>query len=598
MQNIHSATQQIFEPLSIRLHNLLLLRSPQQVRFWFGSSLLVAILYGLWGIAPIWRSPYIINDDARQHVFWMERFLDPTLFPQDLIANYFQSVAPWGYTHFYHLFAGMGLSPLGFSRVLPLIIGVIATLYGFKVCRQLLPIPFAGFVAALLLNQLFWAHDDLASATPRAFMPLFFLMFLYYLMRRKRWLCSGTIVLEGLFYPHYVLVFAGILCCQLVQWRQGRFRLAPPADIQFCLTGVTTACLVLLPSLHLYSDYGPVISGAIAKQLPDFSAEGDTRFFLSEPFLFWLTANRSGILPTLKPPLIGIGLLLPVLLGSSHRFRLAKDITPHLGVLWRIILTAFTLFFAAHLCLFKLHLPSRYTAYTLRFVLVFAAALSLTLLLEAGLRWLQQSTKSSRRILVWTLTTCLGGILMLYPLYADRFPNTGYEQGKAIELYEYLAQQPKDSLVASLLPEADNIPTFAQRSVLVAPEYAVPYHIGYAEPFRQRAQELIQAQYTLEPAVLQQFIQRYGIDFWLIDRQSFNPASFPGQWIRQYPEALDAARMNLQEGRPIVQQRGKQCTVLKSQDWRLLKADCLLRPQSTPQNNRLTRTEDGGSASA
>ncbi len=580
MQNIHPATQQVFHPLAVRLHSILLHRSSQQVRFWFGSSLVVAILSGLWGISPVWRSPYTINDDARQHVVWLEQFIDPALFSQDPIANYFQSVAPWGYIHFYYLFAGLGVSPLDLSRVLPLVLGMLTTIYGFKVCRQLLPIPFAGFLASVLLNQLFWSHDDLASATPRAFMPLFFLMFLYYFMRRKLWLCAGTIVLEGLFYPQYVLVFAGILSLQLVQWYKGRFRLAPPQDIQFCLTGLATACVVLLPCLHIYSDHGPVMSGAIAKQLPEFSAKGDTRFFLADPFLYWLSGNRSGVFPTFKPPLMGMGLLLPILLRLPHRFRLAKEVTPQLGILFRIIPVALTLFFAAHLFLFKLHLPSRYTTYTLRFVLVFAAALSLTLLLEAGLWWLQRLEKLPQRILIWSGMASLVGLLLLYPLYSENFPNAGYEQGRAIELYKYLAQQPKDSLIASLLPEADNIPTFAQRSVLVAPEYAVPYHMGYANLFRERAQELIQAQYTLDPAALKQFVQRYGIDFWLIDRQSFKAASLQDEWIRQYPQALAAAIAHLQQGSPIVQRRSKQCTVLQDQNWRLLKADCLLRSKS------------------
>ena len=42
-------------------------------------------------------SQWVVQDDARQHVFWMLRYLDPQLFPDDLIADYFQSVAPVGY---------------------------------------------------------------------------------------------------------------------------------------------------------------------------------------------------------------------------------------------------------------------------------------------------------------------------------------------------------------------------------------------------------------------------------------------------------------------------------------------------------------------
>ena len=52
-----------------------------------------------------------MQDDARQHVFWMQRFIDSELFPHDLIADYFQSVAPTGYTTLYRIAAALGSIP-------------------------------------------------------------------------------------------------------------------------------------------------------------------------------------------------------------------------------------------------------------------------------------------------------------------------------------------------------------------------------------------------------------------------------------------------------------------------------------------------------
>lgn len=548
------------------------------MRFWLGASLLVALIYGIWGCRESWGEPYEIQDDARQHLFWMQRFLDPELFPQDLIADYFQSVAPWGYTRFYQLFASLGIDPLQLSKLLPIGLGILGTLYGFRLCLQFLPMPFTGFLAALLLNQVFWSHDDLASATPRAFMPPLFLAFLYYLLRRALWPCLVTIVLEGLFYPQYVLVFAGILCLQPVCWQRGVKLTSDREVYRFCLAGLATAILVMLPYLLIASPYGPVITAAAARQLPDFYSQGRGRFFLEDPWTFWLSGNRSGIFPTLKPPILGLGVLLPLLLmGLPRRLLLARYITRKAVVLVQVSIVAFALFFAAHALLFKLHLPSRYTAYTLRFVLTFATALSLSLLLESGLRWLQQQpAKSPRQVFVWGITLCLSTVLLLYPAYAEGFPNTGYEKGRAVALYEFLAEQPKDILVASLLKEADNLPSFAKRSVLVAPEYQIPYHVGYANRFRQRAIDLIQAQYTLNSDQLRQFIQTYGIDFWLIDRNSFKADTFQNQWIRQYPAAITTAIANLKQAKPIVQQRVNRCTVLQDKEWRLLRAECLV----------------------
>ena len=570
--------------LAKRLYATLVPGSRQQVRFWFAASLLVALLYGGLGLQEAW-STGAVADDARQHLFWMRRWLDPGLFPNDLIADYFQSVAPWGFAAFYRLFALIGVDPLAVSHLLPLLLGIVATGYGFRVCLQLLPMPFAGFIAAALLNQLFWSHDDLASATPRAFMLPLFLAFLDYLLRRALWPTLGVILLEGLFYPQYVLVFAGILCLRPWRWRggsRGWLRLLPNLtpdreERWFCLAGLGVCLLALLPYALDASPYGPVITAAEARLLPEFAPTGRARFWLDNPWQFWLSGNRSGLFPTFKPPIFGLGLLLPLLLYLPRRFPIARYITPNLVILGQITVAALALFGAAHLLLFRLHLPSRYTAYTLRYVLVFAAALVLMLLVEGGLRWLQLAPGLARRVLVWGGLALTSSLLLFYPLYAEDFPNAGYEQGRATALYAFLLAQPQQTLVASLLKEADNIPTFAQRSVLVAPEYAIPYHKAYANQFRQRAQDLIQAQYARDAGALRQVVQTYGIDFWLVDQESFAANRLKSQWIRQYPAALQTALENLAQGQPVVEQRQAECSVLAEQGWRLLAADCLIK---------------------
>jgi hypothetical protein len=63
-----------------------------------------------------------VQDDAQQHVFWMRRFIDPQLFPNDLIADYFQSVAQPGYKAIYQLAAAIGIDPMVFNKLLPIVL--------------------------------------------------------------------------------------------------------------------------------------------------------------------------------------------------------------------------------------------------------------------------------------------------------------------------------------------------------------------------------------------------------------------------------------------------------------------------------------------
>lgn len=528
---------------------------------------------------------YVVQDDWRQH-FWLRRLLDPQLFPNDLIANYFQSVSPWGFTTVYQIFASLGIDPFLVAKLLPPVLGLITTAYGFALSQQLLPIPFTGFLTALLLNQLIWSHDDIASATPRAFMPPIFLAFLYYLLRREAkgplWKsllpCGVTIVLEGLFYPQYVFVFAGLLVLTLVHWQQGRLRLSSERrDYWFCGVGLLVAFLVMLPFALSSNSYGPVITAAEARQLPEFYAEGRGRFFLRDPGLYWLTGNRSGLFPTFKPPLMGLGLLLPFLLRFPDRFPLIRQVR-HTGILLRIVIVAFTLFFAAHALLFKLHLPSRYTNYTLRYVLIFSTAIVLTLLLEAGWRWMQ-AAPGYRTAIVWGGIGLIGAALLFYPRYIDNFPADEYRKGQIPELYQFFAQQPKDTLIASLSEEVDNIPIFSERSILVGREYAIPYHKGYANQFRQRSVDLIRAHYTRDPAQLANFIQTYGVDYWVVNRRSFRPTFLNGLQFKQYPDAAAEARQNMEQGPSILADRLKACTLVQEDSLAVVASDCLLKSQ-------------------
>ncbi|MEB3229790.1 MAG: hypothetical protein VKJ64_02185, partial [Leptolyngbyaceae bacterium] len=76
-------------------------RRSRLYRFWWGASLLIALIYALLALNQAIADPLVVQDDARQFVFWMQRWHDPTLFPNDPIADYFESVTPWGFKGLY-----------------------------------------------------------------------------------------------------------------------------------------------------------------------------------------------------------------------------------------------------------------------------------------------------------------------------------------------------------------------------------------------------------------------------------------------------------------------------------------------------------------
>src|SRR6185503_717708 len=179
--------------------------------FWFIVSLIFSAVFAERALAQAFGSPYVLQDDWRHHVFWMARFADPDLFPRDLVANYFQSIAPIGYTTLYKTFARAGVDPFLFARILPMALGLITTAFCFGASLKILRVPAAAFVVSLLLNQSLWLRNGLVSATPRAFIAPLFVGFLYFCLSRRLLLTVASIALMGLFFPSTMFIALGVV---------------------------------------------------------------------------------------------------------------------------------------------------------------------------------------------------------------------------------------------------------------------------------------------------------------------------------------------------------------------------------------------------
>lgn len=551
--------------------------------FWLILSLTFATIYAILGIKQAFSGEYMVQDDARQHVFWMMRFVDPELFPNDFIANYFQSIAPAGYSTLYKLAAIIGIHPLFFHKILPLFLGLISTYYCFGFCLEILPVPMTGFMTSLLLNQHMWMTDDLASTTPRAFIYPIFLAFLYYLSRRSLLPCLGAIALIGLCYPPYALVAAGILVLRLLGWENGRLCWSRDrTNYLFCSTGLGVIFAVMLPYALDKSEFGPTYTAAEAKKMPEFAEDGRNAFFRPNFKDYWLTGRGSGIFPKslFTPVTHCVALLFPLLLFWRSAFPLANQIQSKIWLLLQLMLSSLAMFFAAHATIFKLYQPGRYTAYSLRFVIVLISAIGLTLIIDGVGHWASQTeTKFKLKNLVALITTATIAVaVILYPCFVEDFPSVGYVEGKMPELYKFFQQQPKNILIASIAGEADNLPTFSQRSVLVAKEYAVPYQKGYFSRYLQRINDLIRAQYTPDRAILQNFINKYGIDFWMLDRNALTLQYVEDYgWIDDF-DATPEAMLALKQGKiPALVPAITSCAVFQNEIVVVLDASCIVK---------------------
>lgn len=591
------------------------------INFWLFFSLTFGFIYSLQAMQTAFAGPYIVQDDTRQHVFWMMRYLDPQLFPNDLIADYFQAVAPYGYKIVYYLPSLLGINPFFLSKILPLFLCLITTYYLWQLTLKILPIPLTALMTTLMFNQALWMKDDLASATPRAFIYPLFLAFLYYLLEGSKVAIAITMILIGLFYPQYIFVASGILILRLITWSNGQLKLVNnQSDYLLTAIGLTAGFIVLLPFVFNTSEYGPTINRQQALQLPEFLPGGRSVFFRENQFSFWINGQRSGMFgKSLFTPVTqcAIFLLLPLILLQKRFPKVISQIIPSIKyirseawVIWHLSLSSVIMFFLAHAVIFKLHLPSRYTGVGLRMIVALGSAIVFTFLIDALLNWLigqnysklqpeysqQYSSENlldkspindhlltnfSRKLahfMTWLSLMVITIGLLCYPLFVKQFPMVKYKVGHYPALYQFLATQPKDIMIASLQEEVNQLPSLTQRSILVGKEYAIPYHVGYYTRFRNKLLDVISAQYTPNLTELKNIINKYDIDFWLLLQNDLTAEKLANNdWLKDF-STTEIALNSLQQGNiPALAQVMPTCTVFQDQGLVLVDTKCILK---------------------
>jgi len=500
------------------------------VTFWFVISFITPLYYGLISFFYATSSTYVVQDDARYHIVWLQRLIDPDLFPNDFMADYYSAIQGIGFRAFYSAAAALGLEPLFFAKLVPLLLAMVATAYLFWVALFILPLPICGALTTFILNQNIWIRDDLSSASPRAFVYPLFSAFLYYLLKGNQLLCLVSLFILGLFYPQMALVGVGILTLRLVRWQGLKPKLPNRWKdyVVWMVALVMTGGTLLFFSHQVEAQAGRLTSLAEMRTWPEFQPGGRGEYF-GLPFLSFWFDGLSGMRFPLYPPIIWLGAMLPLIVWKVPRFfyrafPLSSSVTTQVQVLGQLFVASMSLFFLSHIIFPTLYLPSRYSFYSLRFVLVLATGVMLTLVLERWTNWLIGLTRTWKRLSAGEYVRVVLSVgFAITVLVAPSIPvlflkGQSWEVGKPAGIYDLLAQTPKDTLVASLVREVnDNIPAFSQRSVLAGREFALPYHVDFYDEMMQRVRDLIAAQYSPDLAEVQAFIATYGVDKWIVD---------------------------------------------------------------------------------
>ncbi|MEB3213593.1 MAG: hypothetical protein VKL39_19745, partial [Leptolyngbyaceae bacterium] len=498
----------------------------------------------------------------------------PTAFQEDAIAHYFRSVAPLGVTAIYKLGALAGIEPLLLAKLLPLPLALITTIFIFYTTRAIAPVPLAAWISTLILNQHLWLNDDLVSATPRAFVYPLFSAFLYFCVRRSLIPMLLAIALLGFFFPQMMLVAVAVLGVQLVQVKQHSIHLTRERRRWvFALSGCVVAAVVVIPFVLNVSDYGAAVTAEQMRMQPEYGPGGRNAYFEVSPLSFMLHGS-SGLRIPVFPSIIWAGFALPFL--KRGRSPILKAMTPNVRILADLTLASLSLFLLAHLLLLRLHFPSRYMYHSWRFILSIAAGIVLAALIErVRMRWTRQKGTLLRTGLSGLAAFIFIGVPLI-PALMIAFQ--GWVVGDIPEVYTYLAQTPADTVVASLAPEANNVPAFTSRSTWTGREFSLPHHPQYYAMIRDRTARLLHAQYSPRLSESVSLANDEGIDFFLIERTAFDSTYLDHDWL--FYSGLQAQVKEIiaemQRGTvPAIARHLSTCGVVSTESYVLVSASCL-----------------------
>lgn len=462
-------------------------------------------------------SPFVINDDVRQQLFWMRQWLDPGLFQGDLLARYARDYVPWGVKGLYWL-ASWVVDPIRFSQILPGLLFIFLGLCLFQLGREL-----GGRLLGWATLAVYWLMpfflDNLAGGLARAFAAPLLAFFWLCWQKKMPWGMGLALILQALFIPYIFLLCGFAAGLAWLAGRTGKFGAPPfPSKAGHFLILIAGAALVGFMNFRYDTDgFGPLVSYAEMLNRPEFYA-GGRYALLPIPSFFWeLVAPWEYIAPFRDlglAPAVSVCIILPALTLWGLARVDWRSLKPHLQPVCYLALAGVPLYFLVRFVYFKLFMPDRHIMYTLNF--------SYCLLLALGLSTTLQVSRWPRNLAVLALIAAAS-------LGVWRLDNVGLMDYAVYRpLYAALADTAKDAIIAGHPNLMDNVPTFARRQALITYKLAHVWSKGYWQMVEPRLEDLFKAYYAADPQEVIAFCRKYQVSFLVVDDRHFTPEFLAG----------------------------------------------------------------------
>jgi hypothetical protein len=500
------------------------------------SALLCLVVAAVLWLGPSLVRDDLFSDDAAHHIYWLYQFADPDLFSDDLSVDYFSSpsVAPRGYTAIYAAIAPF-MDVLFASQVVAVLLLAAMAWFAWLLGKAAFPErPFlAGMLAVVAAMALLSRIDLLPSVGfQRTFaMPLTLMCLWALVAGRYQWVGISWLI-AALIYPVIVPVLglaAGfVFLIDLV-----RDRRMPDWWWWNGLLGIAAIGVVLL-GRGVPEHVGPMVSYAQATQMAEFGPGGRQQLFGSGWTSYWFGHHRTGL--GVRPKILlaaGLAGLLALALRGRRAIPMPAIVMAGTGIgLW----------FAARMTLFDLYLPNRHSRWTVAAVIVVVLAV----VSAAVISRLQAILRDQGAAPTWALPALaavaaplvVGLALLPSAAAAWRSPvDTDLERA-----YAFIAELPKDTLVAAHPDLADFVPVRTRRSVLASTEISIAFMQGYYQALVPRIEASLRAAYATDWQELDGLLEPFGVGVVLTHPSVWESEGYPPPFEELATELMQPGR--------------------------------------------------------
>ncbi|MFN3945058.1 MAG: hypothetical protein ACK4K7_09030 [Allosphingosinicella sp.] len=522
--------------------------------------------------------PLAIQDDARQFMLWMPRLRDPEAMRGDLLADYWQSVSPPVYRLPFEFFALFGVDPLIVGKLLPVLLIGVSAWAAWRIAMTLTGRPLAAFVAAAFVMALVIHEDSVYTASPRAFSPPLFLLFVDALLRDRMKTMLGSIFLLASIYPTTALVALAMLGLSRIE-RVPRLRIDLSRRSILLVGGGTLAILVaIVPFPTQTSRWEPTLTIEQALTMPNLATPGGRSSLVREDGgIGWICSARMGFVPEMVPcgrgipfaELTNILLLLPLLwlIGDALRRPVMPGGGRNPNALYAWALLAALFWYAVAVAFaFKLHLPSRYSQRVLSILEWLAIGQLIGLWLDRQVR--ERGLRAP--------AVAAGGAIALLVAVSFLTPTPGLRRPADPGAMRHIAAAPPDTLVAGVSEDLDFVPALTGRAALATTEHAIPYHIGYYRHVDARLSDSLRAAATPDADRMRTILRVHGPHLFAVDRSLLEEGAVPPRYATIVAAASAEAEAMLAAGPSAMQRLAAVCAAYRGPSLILLDVKCLV----------------------